>query len=223
MPPACYVAAMKRFVVLLGGNLTPTDRLKRQIAGARVIAADGGIRHAGALGVRPEQWVGDFDSTTPELEKAFADVPRDVFPPEKDLTDGELAVRRAFEEGADEVILCGAFGGLRTDHGLQHLTLAVAEADRGRNVWLTSGNEEAHAILPGRREFDLPVGALFSVVGFTDLEGLTITGARWPLDRVHVPFGASLTLSNIVTDKLGVSIEAGRAILIISFAQTAKI
>jgi thiamine pyrophosphokinase len=150
-------------------------------------------------------------------------VPREVFPPQKDLTDGELALRRAFDEGADEVILCGAFGGLRTDHALQHLTLAVAEVERGRRLWLTSGNEEAHAILPGRREFDLPVGTLFSVVGFTDLEGLTITGARWPLDRVRVPFGSSLTLSNITTGRLGVSIDAGRAILLVSLAAQEEI
>lgn len=207
---------MKRFAVLLGGNLDPTDRLKGQIVGARVIAADGGMRHAEALGVRPELWIGDFDSTTPDLEERFADVPREVFPPEKDLTDGELALRHAFSEGADEVVLCGAFGGLRTDHGLQHLTLAVAEALKGRNVWLSSGYEEAYAILPGEREFDVPPGALFSIIGFGDLDGLTIAGARWPLDQVHVPFGSSLTLSNIATGGLSISIGTGRAILIVS-------
>lgn len=49
---------MSTFVILLGGDLVVTERLKRQIAGARVLAADGGIRHAEALGVEPELWLG---------------------------------------------------------------------------------------------------------------------------------------------------------------------
>ena len=57
---------MSTFVILLGGDLVVTERLRQQIAGARILAADGGIRHAAALGVDPELWLGDFDST-PEI------------------------------------------------------------------------------------------------------------------------------------------------------------
>jgi thiamine pyrophosphokinase len=39
------------FSILLGGTLTPTPRLLCQIAGSRVIAADGGILHAETLAV----------------------------------------------------------------------------------------------------------------------------------------------------------------------------
>lgn len=42
---------MSLFVILLGGDLTVTPRLAAQVAGARAIAADSGIRHAAALGV----------------------------------------------------------------------------------------------------------------------------------------------------------------------------
>lgn len=213
---------MERFILLLGGHLEPTDRLRAQVAGARVIAADGGMRHAETLGLRPELWVGDFDSTDAELEARFADVPRSVFPAEKNETDGELALREAWARGAGEIVLCGAFGGPRTDHALQHLTLAVAEAEKGRKLWLTSGIEEGHAILPGEQRFDLPSGTLFSIIGFGDIKALTIEGAKWPLDQVNVPFGASLTLSNVATAPLNVSIGAGRAVLLMSFGETGE-
>ena len=47
----CYRDHMTRFAILLGGNLTVTPRLRQQLAGARVIAADSGMTHAAVLGV----------------------------------------------------------------------------------------------------------------------------------------------------------------------------
>lgn len=48
----------ERFTILLGGDVTVTDRLKAAVEGSRVIAADGGMRHAAPLGLTPELWVG---------------------------------------------------------------------------------------------------------------------------------------------------------------------
>lgn len=72
---------MSTFVILLGGDLVVTDRLKRQIAGARILAADSGIRHAAALSVEPELWLGDFDSTSAELRVQYGHVPQRRSPP----------------------------------------------------------------------------------------------------------------------------------------------
>ena len=69
---------MTRFAILLGGNLTVTPRLKSQIRGARVIAADSGMMHAAALHLMPELWVGDFDSAGSELTMQYRDVPRET-------------------------------------------------------------------------------------------------------------------------------------------------
>ena len=62
---------MTLFLILLGGELTVTERLMRQISGARVIAADSGMRHAAALGVNPELWIGDFDSSDAALQESL--------------------------------------------------------------------------------------------------------------------------------------------------------
>lgn len=211
---SCYERLMSKFVILLGGDLVVTERLRQQIAGARFLAADSGIRHAAELGVEPELWLGDFDSASPSLKKQYAYVPQKTFPPAKDMTDGELAVEEAYALGATHVILCGAFGGARTDHTLLHLTMATAQARKGRNVFLSSGSEEALPLLPGHHCFDLPDGALFSVVNFTDVEGLSITNAKWPLDNVTLPFGSSWTLSNIVDGTLCIAMRSGLAILV---------
>lgn len=208
---------MSTFIILLGGDLVVTERLKSQIAGARVLAADSGIRHAAALGVEPELWLGDFDSASQHALKHYAHLPKKTFPRAKDMTDGELALEEAFMRGATRVILCGAFGGERTDHTLLHLTMATAQAEKGRDIMLTSGIEEAYPLLPGHYIYDFPTGTPFSILNFCTVAGLSITNAEWPLDNVTLPFGSSWTVSNIVRGTLDVTTRSGMAILIADF------
>ncbi len=205
---------MTTFTILLGGELKRTSRLDRQIAGSRIVAADVGIGHAAELGVMPELWVGDFDSVPADLPEALQAVPRLTFPSEKDKTDGELAVEAAFERGATSLVLAGAFGGPRADHAFLHLTLAVRLAEAGIDVLLTSGAQEGVPLQLGRARFDYHDGTLFSILGFSDLAGLSLAGAKWPLDNVQVPFGSSLTISNEVRGGLEVMLGSGRALLL---------
>jgi thiamine pyrophosphokinase len=208
---------MKKYVILLGGDITPTPRLIEQCRDAIVIAADSGVRHAPALGLDVALWLGDFDSTTPALLRKFNHLPRKTFPREKDKTDGELAINTAIAQGASELILVGAFGGPRADHALLHLTQAISLAKRGLKITLSSGDEEAYPIASDRQIFDVPKNLMFSLIGFTDLTGVTITGARWPLTSCDVPFGSSMTLSNETAGTLEIEIKAGDAMLILSF------
>ncbi len=205
---------MNRFVILLDGDLTITSRLKDQVGGLRAIAADGGIRHADSLEITPELWLGDFDSSPDNVADHLNSVPRIAYPADKDVTDGEIAIDAAIERGATELMLVGAFGGARADHALLHKLVALKLAARGVPVLLTDGVQEGCPVLPGKHEFDLPRGTLFSLVGITGLSGLTISGAKWPLASVEVPLGSSLTLSNQVDGRLRIELKSGQALLI---------
>ena len=205
---------MTRFAILLGGDLVATPRLSRQIEGARVVAADSGMRHARALGVTPELWTGDFDSVDDALRASFADVPTEIFPPEKDMTDGEIAVEAALARGATELLLVGAFGGERADHAFLHLSAGITLAERGSACLLTSGFQEGVPLMAGENRFDYEAGTMFSILAFSALDRLTIEGAKWPLTDRAVPFGSSLTLSNEVAGALNIRLAAGRAMLI---------
>ena len=205
---------MSRFVILLGGDLVPTPRVEHALAGARVIAADSGMRHAAALGVEPELWTGDFDSVPEHLLAEWPDTPRQVFPAGKDKTDGELAVDAALARGATSLVLAGAFGGARADHAYLHLALAVKLFEQGVAVSLTDGAQEGHPLPVGLARFDYQPGTLFSLIGFSDLAGLSVRGARWPLKQIQMPFGSSLTISNEVTGELEIELGNGRAMLI---------
>jgi thiamine pyrophosphokinase len=149
-----------------------------------------------------------------DLPDDLASVPRQVFPPEKDKTDGELAIAAALERGATSLVLAGAFGGKRADHAFLHLALSIHLAEAGTQVLLTSGAQEGIPLLPGKAGFDYADGTLFSILGFSDLSGLTVTGAKWPLANVEVTFGTSLTISNEVKGRLEIALGGGRALLL---------
>jgi thiamine pyrophosphokinase len=211
---------MSRFTILLGGDLTVTPRLLEQIADTHVVAADSGLLHADPLKIVPELWVGDFDSTEPDWLDAYDGIERMVYSPDKDHTDGEIAVGEALSRGATSLVLAGAFGGPRADHAFLHMALGVQLAERGVSVLLTSGAQEGSVLPHDRAGYDYPPGTMFSILGFSELRGLTVEGAKWPLDDVVVPFGSSLTISNVVKDGLVVRLREGRALLVATLAAT---
>ncbi|MGB7432469.1 MAG: thiamine diphosphokinase [Ahrensia sp.] len=205
-----------RYAVLLDGDVTGTPRLKKQMAGRSIIAADGGMRHAGAFDAVPVLWVGDFDSTDQDLKQAYVDVPRETHPAAKAASDGELAIARAIAMGASDIVVLGASGGNRTDHMLFNLLGLMALAQRvSARLWASSGREEFYPLVPGQGfDADFPAGTIFSVVG-NNVSGLTIEGARWPLDNASVALGSTLTLSNLVQDRLSVNLSSGEALVIV--------
>jgi thiamine pyrophosphokinase len=202
------------FTLLLGGSLTVTERLSALIAGSRVIAADSGMRHAKSLNLTPELWVGDFDSADAALRESYRQVERHSYPATKAATDGEIAVAEALARGAERLILVGALGGERSDHALQHTLHGLSLAEAGLEVMLTSGEEEAYPLISGdQMELELPKGSLFSVLGFSDLEGLTLSNVRYPLTDFSLTFGSSRTISNVAQGPISISLGQGRALL----------
>jgi thiamine pyrophosphokinase len=204
---------MTRFCVLVSGRLRRTPRLLRQVAGARAIAADNGMAHALTLGLAPELWVGDFDSAPPDLMARHGDVEREVYPAAKDASDSELAVDAAVRRGARDIVLVGGFGG-QSDHALSHVMLAVKLAREGFAAMVTSGDEEACPLIPGRHRLDLPAGSRMSIIALSDMGALSLSGVQWPLEKRHVLFGSTLTLSNVVTGACEVMLESGQGVII---------
>lgn len=205
---------MTTFAILLGGTVVPTPRLLRHIAGARAIAADSGMRHAAALGLTPELWVGDFDSADTETTRQHAHVPRQSFPAAKAETDGALAIAEAIRLGARRLVLVGGTGG-QFDHVLAHATQLVALAGQGLDVFSTSGTEEVYPLLSTLQFKGLAHGTRLSIVGLAPLSGLSISGVRWPLHNRDVELGSTLTLSNETAGDVAVSLAGGQALAIV--------
>ena len=114
-------------LIITGGNLNldfAEQFLKHRSYGC-VIAVDGGLEAAAALGVCPDEIVGDLDTVNPALFDSYRRKPGielEIHRPEKDETDTELALLTAERKGFHAVHLLGALGG-RMDHALGNVQL----------------------------------------------------------------------------------------------------
>ena len=205
-------------IVVAGGDAAPDDAA--QLAGADlVIAADSGAAWLAASRARPDLVIGDMDSVEPSLlDRLAADgvaIERHVA--DKDASDAELAVARAVEAGADEVVILGALGGERLDHELANLLLVSDRAWRGKGLRIVRGATTVRAIHGGDRlmllgaEGDLVT--LLSVDG--DAAGVRSHGLRFALDGETLWLGRSRGLSNVVEHApASVSLENGTLLII---------
>ncbi|WP_457637326.1 thiamine diphosphokinase [Oceanithermus sp.] len=201
-------------LVLLGGPLEATPQLKEAAGKARlVVAADGGVRHAEALGVEPAVWVGDFDSVNLEDLTRWAHLPRMEYPRDKDATDAELAAQVALKSHPASILFAGGLGG-ELDHELGNLMLAVALARRGVRTAVSSGPTWAFALVPPGLELDLEPGTPFSVVPLTDLKGVIIRGGRWGLEDAELPLGSGHGLRNVAAGSVSLKLAQGRAMVV---------
>jgi thiamine pyrophosphokinase len=202
-------------VVIGGGDLT--GRARRAAGelddGALIVAADGGLDHAVEAGLAPSVLVGDLDSITAAGTMwAYAhEVEIERHPDDKDATDTELALARAAASGCTDLLVLGGAGD-RLDHTLGTLVALGAPPLGGfRTVRAMLGDSEVHTVHAGRvASLALTVGTVFSLLPLHGAcRGVTVTGARWPLDGADLPAGASLGVSNEAIDTVRISVGQG--------------
>ena len=147
-----------------------------------VVAADGGLDRAAALGLAVDVVVGDLDSVSAELlaaaEAAGARVAR--HPEAKDATDLELALDEAVALGARRVLVVASGDG-RLDHLAASLLLLGAERYAELTVDGLVGDAVVHVV---RRERTIPGerGALLTLLPVGGpATGVVTDGLEYPL------------------------------------------
>jgi len=116
--------------IFCNGELKNSVRVKRAASNCDLlIAADGGARHLAGLGLQPGIIIGDMDSIANDMWKDKSGIVRIPYSPDKDMSDVELAVEYALEQGCQEIILVAAVGG-RLDHTLGNVALVASYPGR---------------------------------------------------------------------------------------------
>ena len=132
-----------RAFIYVGGSIAPDNITEHPKSGDLTIVADSGLHNAKKLGERIDIVLGDLDSvgefTLPDGAEQI------TFPPEKDLTDAQLAVEAAIVRGADDIILIGGLDG-RLDHTLSLMGILVDMNVRGVHAVALSGDNRIRYI-----------------------------------------------------------------------------
>ena len=197
---------MKKCVIFCAGDLDAPVEIP---AGARIIAADGGLRHTDALGIRPDVILGDFDSLGYTPEGA------EVFPVEKDDSDSMLAVRRGLAEGCEEFIFYGALEGKRLDHTVANFQTLQFLADRGAVGYLLGKDTAVTVVKDGKLVFPKDAKGVISVFCMgDDARGVTLEGLKYELTNGVLTAGHPLGLSNAFVGKTA-TIEVNNGSLLV--------
>ncbi len=210
---------MSQVVVVIGGGPLMSHAIAEVTADATIIAADSGLDHAVAAGLRPSVLLGDLDSISAHGKMwAYAhEVDIDQYPIDKEATDTELALRRAASIDATNLLVLGATGD-RFDHTLGTLAaLGNPILARFESIRMLLDRVAIHVIHPGRSiTIDLPIDTPFSLLALHGpCAGVEVTGARWPLTDASLDSSSTRGISNETTGLLQVAVTDGILTLVV--------
>jgi thiamine pyrophosphokinase len=160
-----------------------------------VIAADSGFDHAGALELRVDLVVGDFDSVKGDL----GSVATEVHPRDKDHSDLELALDVALARGTSELLILGGGGG-RLDHLLVNAAVIAHSRFRSMQIRWESGVSTVHVVWDRTTIRGRPGDIVTLLAAGGDASGVTTSGLRWALRSARLAAASSRGLSNEMLD-----------------------
>jgi thiamine pyrophosphokinase len=204
-------------VVVFAGGPAPLARWRAAVpSGAPVIAADRGVRHALAFGLRVEVAVGDFDSISAAelatVERSGGRLER--HPEDKDASDLELALDCAVRFGPRRILVLGGRGG-RLDHLLGELVLLARDAYAAVEIDALLGGARLH-VVRGERLLSGRIGETISLFATgRPVVGVVSEGLRFPLQGDTLEPGSSRGISNVFTARQVRLVVQGGALLAI--------
>ncbi len=210
-----------RIIIFANGDLPDLEKARALLRGDEfIIAADGGTRHALALGKIPNIIIGDLDSFNVERSTLNAEIIR--FPADKNETDLELAIQHALSLNPEQVIILAALGG-RLDQTLGNIALISDPRPFGRlretpwtfDLRLDDGIEEVFFCRDGC-EITGKTGDIVSLIPWQgEVTGVVTENLKWPLRSETLYPHKTRGISNeILGDKAAVQIQSGTLLIV---------
>lgn len=194
----------KRACIITGGTLSEkflTDYVDKHREDLMIVV-DGALDVTHRLGIKPDYIVGDFDTADQSLLEHYE---KDIIlrhPAEKDQTDTELAIETALQKNCSSLIFFGATGS-RLDHSLANLFLLQALLEKEIDAEIV---DESNRLYLKNQSFTLQrkktAGAFLSLLPLTEtVEEVTLTGFKYPVDKLTFYRERSLGISNEITEE----------------------
>jgi thiamine pyrophosphokinase len=199
-----------RIIIFANGNLPYPERARALIhPDDFILCADGGTRHALALGLVPNVIVGDMDSLPENYSPSTFNGEFVLFPKDKNETDLELAINHAITLSPHQILILAALGG-RMDQTLANIALLSNLQLATCDIRLADGVEEIffcrdQAKVEGRS------GDIVSLIPWQgEVTGVFTENLRWHLHHETLYPEKTRGISNEMTaDVATVSIKSG--------------
>ena len=208
---------MQRIIIFANGEIPRLENARTLLhTDDYIICADGGTRHALALGLKPNLVIGDMDSIDKEQWQKLknAGVPIELFPRDKDETDLELAIDRAIELKPKALLIIGALGG-RLDQTFGNTALLSDARLATINIRLDDGMEEIF-FCRDQEEVRGRSGDIVSLIPWGNpVQGVQTRGLKWPLQRETLFPEKTRGISNEMTGEVAsITIASGLLLVI---------
>jgi thiamine pyrophosphokinase len=210
---------MSRILIFTNGDLREPEQLQRRLDPSdRIFCANGGTRHALALGLTPETIIGDLDSLEADLiaHMESAGVSLQRHPVRKDKTDLELALDIAVKQQPDEILIIAAWGS-RLDQSLANLLLLTRLEYASVRLSLVHGLQWA-TVLRSHQSVTVKgqVGDTLSLIPLSpQITQVNMSGVEWPLEQATLSLGSTWSISNKLADPLArIQIGQGLGVLV---------
>lgn len=212
----------KRTVIVSGGLLEKDFALPvlKSEDTEFVIGVDRGLTFLYENEIKPDYIVGDFDSVPRSLVEYYREelnVPIREFNPVKDSSDTEIALRLCLGLNRKEIWILGATGN-RLDHLWANVQCLQIALEAGAEARIVDSHNQIRLLdkdITLKREETF--GKYFSLFPLElPVDGLTITGAKYPLKNHFMKPDDSLCVSNEFAegeDEVKISFAFGKVIL----------
>ena len=206
---------MKRILIFANGELPALEEARRiLLPDDFIICADGGTRHALALGLTPNVIIGDMDSLPDSFQAStftgeFIQVSAD-----KNETDLELAIDHALNLSSEEIIIIAALGG-RLDQTLGNISLMTYSRLSAFDIRLNDGVEE---IFFCRDQVKVKGGSddIVSLIPWGgEVHGVETENLKWPLkNEILYPYKTRGISNEMLGEEASVKIKSGLLLVV---------
>jgi thiamine pyrophosphokinase len=192
---------ISRIIIFANGELPDLEKARDLLLEDDfIIAADGGTRHALALGKTPNVVIGDLDSITKEERRKMEQSEVEIIqhPSDKNETDLELAIQHALTLNPEQIIILAALGG-RLDQTLGNIALISDLRPSTFDLRLDDGIEEIF-FCRDKCEINGTTGDLVSLIPWQgEVTGIVTDSLKWPLQNETLYPNKTRGISNEMT------------------------
>jgi len=180
-----------------------------------IICVDKGLEYANKHNIIPKLIVGDMDSVNRSLLSEYKKDTIIIYPKEKNFTDTNMAIKKAVELGANNIVLINATGS-RLDHTLSNIKLLLELKDKGIDTKIVDDNNIIFLVNKYVKIKKIE-DQVISIIPLDDCYKVKISGFKYSLNEEKIGLDWNIGISNKISLEYGeIKLQKGNLLIVIS-------